>query len=205
MKRLATLSALAFALSLGTGSPTVGAATLRWSFQGPLTSLDPYSLNETPTISALGNVYEGLVRRRPNLEMESALAERWETLDPKHWRFHLRKNVKFQNGEPFTADDVLFSAERVRAKGSDFITRIPADAKFEKEDDYTVDVLLTMPNPTLLNEWSTWFIMSKSWAEKNNAVSPVSASDKNPNYAAYHANGTGHPRPLPKRTVCRNW
>ena len=167
------------------------AATLRWSFQGPLTSLDPYSLNETFTLSTLGNVYEGLTRRGPKLEMQPGLAERWETLDPKHWRFHLRKDVKFQNGEAFTADDVLFSAERVRAKGSDLTTRIPPDAKFQKVDEHTVDVVLSEPNPTLPNEWDTWYIMSKAWAEKNNATNPVSASDKNPNYVAFHANGTG--------------
>ena len=185
------IAAALFALAAPAAGGPAGAATLRWSFQGPLASLDPYSLNETFTLSTLGNVYEGLTRRGAKLEMEPGLAERWETLDPKHWRFHLRKNVKFQNGEPFTADDVLFSAERVRAKGSDLTTRIPADAKFEKVDDYTVDVRLATPAPTLPNEWDTWYIMSKSWAEKNNAVNPVSASDKNPNYAAYHANGTG--------------
>ena len=80
--------------------------------------------------------------------------------------------MKFQNGDPFTADDVVFSADRVRAKGSNLQTRIPADAKVVKVDDYTVDFILTSPNPILNSQWDTWYIMDKKWAEANNAVAP---------------------------------
>ena len=95
-----------------------------------LKSLDPYTLKETTTIAHHGHVYEGLVARDKELKIVPALAESWETLSPTKWRFHLRKGVKFHNGDPFTADDVLFSAERVRAKGSNFLSNVPADAKF---------------------------------------------------------------------------
>ena len=61
-----------------------------------------------------------------------ALAESWETPEPTRWRFHLRNNVKFHDGSPFTADDVIFSAQRVRAPGSNFTTNVPADAEFVK-------------------------------------------------------------------------
>jgi len=86
------------------------AKTLRWAFQGDAQSLDPHSLNETFTLGLLGNVYEGLIRRGPELQILPALAERWEIVEPTRWRFHLRKGVKFHNGNPFTADDVLFTA-----------------------------------------------------------------------------------------------
>ena len=59
---------------------------------------------------------EGLVARDKDLKIIPALAESWETPEPTRWRFHLRKGVKFQNGDPFTADDVVFSAERVRSR-----------------------------------------------------------------------------------------
>src|SRR3954453_4736133 len=95
------------------------AATFRFGFQGDLKSLDPYTLNETFTLGVLGNVYEGLTKRGPKLEIIPGLAERWETLEPTRWRFHLRKGVKFQNGEDFTADDVVFSAARAHAPASD--------------------------------------------------------------------------------------
>ena len=54
------------------------AENLKYAFQGTLNQLDPYSLNETFTLGTLGNVYEGLVRRGKQLELEPALAESWE-------------------------------------------------------------------------------------------------------------------------------
>jgi peptide/nickel transport system substrate-binding protein len=136
-------------------------------------------------------MYEGLTKRGPKLEIIPGLAERWEIVEPTRWRFHLRKGVKFHNGEDFVADDVVFSADRVRATGSNMTTRIPTDAKFVKVDDHTVDVILTKPNPILHYEWDTWYIMSKKWAEANNAVAPTPPSATTPGFAAINANGTG--------------
>src|SRR3954454_24603114 len=94
--------------------------TLRYANQGDLKSLDPYTLRETTTTAHHSHVYEGLVGRDRELKTIPALAESWETPEPTRWRFHLRHNVTFHNGDPFTADDVLFSADRVRPTGSNF-------------------------------------------------------------------------------------
>ena len=182
---LLMLGVLAFA-----GSPALG-KTFKWAFQGELKGLDPYSLNESFTLGFLTNIYEGLVKRDKNLQIEPALAERWEVLEPTRWRFHLRRGVKFHNGNPFTADDVVFSATRVRSEGSDLKTRLPADAKVVKVDDYTVDFVLGGPNPILHYEWETWFIMDKEWTEANGSVKVTSASDQNASHASLNANGTG--------------
>ena len=167
------------------------AQTLRYANQGDLKSLDPYTLNESTTHAHLGQVYEGLVARDKDLKIIPALAESWETPEPTRWRFHLRKGVKFQGGEPFTADDVVFSADRVRAQGSNLQTRIARDAKVVKVDDYTVDFILSSPNPILNSQWDTWYIVSKKWAEANNAVAPTPAAATSPSYASLNANGTG--------------
>ena len=135
---------LAIALAMASQA---SAATFRFGFQGSLNSLDPYTLNETFTLGMLANVYEGLTKRGKNLEIIPGLAESWEVLEPTRWRFHLRKGVKFHNGEDFTADDVIFSLERVRANGSDLKTRVPADMKAVKVDDYTVDFASRDPIP----------------------------------------------------------
>src|ERR1700750_1184764 len=167
------------------------AQTLRYANQGDLKSLDPYTLKETTTIAHHAHIYEGLVARDKDLKIVPALAESWETPEPTRWRFHLRKNVKFHNGDPFTADDVLFSADRIRAKGSNFLSNVPADAKFVKVDDFTVDVVLPAPNPILISQWDVWYIMDRKWCEENNSVAPTPASATTPSYASLHENGTG--------------
>src|SRR6266851_8914520 len=172
-----TVVIVAFAMS------PASAQTLRYANQGSLKSLDPYTLNESTTHAHLGHVYEGLVTRDKDLKTIPALAESWETPEPTRWRFHLRKGVKFQNGDPFTADDVLFSADRVRAKGSNLTTRIDADVKVVKVDDYTVDFILTKPNPILNSQWDTWYIMDKKWAAANNSVAPTPVAATSPSFA----------------------
>src|SRR3954464_15066570 len=181
----ATLSIAAFAIS------PASAQSLRYANQGDLKSLDPYTLRETTTIAHHGHVYEGLVARDENLKIIPGLAASWETPEPTRWRFHLRKGVKFHNGDPFTADDVVFSADRVRKPGSNLQTRIAADVKVVKIDDYTVDFILTSPNPILNSQWDTWYIVDKKWAEANNVVDPTPAAATTPSYASLHANGTG--------------
>lgn len=181
----ALVSMVAFAMS-----PALS-QTLRYANQGDLKSLDPYTLNETTTLAHLGQVYEGLTTRDKDLKIIPALAESWETPEPTRWRFHLRKNVKFQNGDPFTADDVVFSADRVRDKGSNLTTRLPPDARVVKVDDYTVDFVLTSPNPILNSQWDTWYIMSKKWCKEHNVVAPTPASATSPSFASLNANGTG--------------
>ena len=184
---VAAVSAAMVAFLLSPASSQV----LRYANQGELKSLDPYTLKETTTIAHHAHVYEGLIGRDKDLKIIPALAESWQTLDPLHWRFYLRKGVKFHNGDAFTADDVLFSADRVRAAGSNFLSNVPADAKFVKVDDYTVDVMLSSPNPILISQWDGWYIMDKKWCQEHDAVAPTPASATTPSYAALHENGTG--------------
>src|ERR1051325_10044475 len=189
MKLKTLLLAAAFAAASLT---TASAATFRFAFQGDLKSLPPSSFHETFTHGMLGNVYEGLTKRDKDLKIIPGLAERWEVLEPTRWRFYLRKGVKFQNGEDFTADDVVFSAERSFNQASDIKSRIqPAGTKAVKVDDHTVDFVLPSPNPILHYEWDTWYIMSKKWAEANNTAAVQPVSGQSMSYAALHTNGTG--------------
>ncbi|MEM9223265.1 MAG: ABC transporter substrate-binding protein [Pseudomonadota bacterium] len=189
MKRL-MLGVSALALVSGVAAAN-DENVFKFAFQGELKALDPYTLNETFTLGTLGNVYEGLTRRDGELNIIPGLAESWEVVDPTTWRFKLREGVKFHNGNDLTAEDVVFSADRVRSEASDLKTRIPSDAVFSAVDDHTVEVKLAKPNPILHYEWDTWGIMDKDWLEENDAVAVTSASDENPNYASLNANGTG--------------
>ena len=186
---LAAATAAAFLGAFGASS--ADAKTFKWAFQGDAQSLDPYSLSETFTLSLQGNIYEGLIRRGPDLQIEPALAESWEIVEPTRWRFHLRKGVKFQNGNDFNADDVLFSAERVRKDGSDLKGRLAGVVDVVKVDDYTVDFVTEVPVPTLANEWGTWYIMDKEWSEANGAEDPTDVTAGKENFSTRNANGTG--------------
>src|SRR3712207_5762578 len=83
------------------------AKTLRWASPTDITTLDPYAHTESFTTSMLHHVFDPLVRRGRGLELEPALAVSWKTVKPDTWRFELRRDVKFHNGNPFTADDVV--------------------------------------------------------------------------------------------------
>ena len=168
------------------------AATFRLAFQGDLKSLDPYSLNETFTHGMLGNVYEGLTKRDKDLKIMPGLAERWEVVEPTRWRFHLRKGVKFHNGEDFTADDVVFSAARAHAPASDIKTRLPG--RHQGHQGRRPHGRLRRRRariPILHAEWDTWYILSKKWAEANGSAQPQPRAGQQMSHAALHANGTG--------------
>ncbi len=185
------------------------AATFRWANDGDANSMDPYTRNETFLLTFTQNIYDPLVRRDRNLKVEPALAERWEQPDPLTWRFHLRHGVKFHGGEPFTADDVIFSYQRVTGPGSQLNSNLASVKEIRKVDDYTVDFVTKVPNPIFLEEITTWVMMSKAWCEAHNAVQPTDLSKtKDENFATRNANGTGpfilDIREPDRRTTLRN-
>ncbi len=122
-----TLEALLALVLAGGLAAAAHAATYKFADQGDTTSMDPHSLNESLQLSLLGNIYEPLVGRGKKLELVPVLATSWKQTEPTVWRFNLRRNVKFHDGTPFTADDVIFSYERAQADGSDMKTKIAAD------------------------------------------------------------------------------
>jgi len=167
------------------------AKSFRWAYQGDVNSLDPYALNETFTHSFLTNVYEPLVLRDRTLNLVPGLALEWTNIEPLVWRFKLRPGVKFQDGAPFGADDVIFSYQRVTKEGSDDASLVAAVKEVRKLDDLTVDFITRAPDPILPQEITSWLIMSKRWAEANGATEPSSVTKKIENFATRNANGTG--------------
>src|SRR3954451_3222541 len=178
-------------LLIAFGVAQADAKTFRYAYRIDPASLDPHALAETFTLSWLGQVYEPLVGRGKNLELVPALATKWEQTDPKTWRFHLRPNVKFHGGEPFTADDVIFSVTRAKAEGSDMAYTVNSVKEVKKIDDLTVDFILETPNPILPMQTTSTYMMSKAWAEKNGATAPASVKKKVENFATNNTNGTG--------------
>ena len=129
--------------------------------------------------------------RDKKLGLQPALAESWTQINPTTWRFKLRPGVKFHDGTPFTADDVVFSFERARADSSQLRAYATAAGMPKRIDDLTVEFTTNGPNPIELEHIATINIMSKAWCEKNRATRPQNYTQKEDMITAHQANGTG--------------
>ena len=182
------LLALVLALGLAAGAD---ARTFKFADQGDVVSMDPYFFNESFLINFTGNIYESLTGRGKKLEVTPELATDWKQTAPTVWRFNLRKNVKFHDGTPFTADDVIFSLERIRGEGSDLKSHVAEIREVRKIDDHAIDIVTRAPFPILPEVISIWRIMPKAWCEKNNSTRPSDVRKGIENHASQNTNGTG--------------
>jgi peptide/nickel transport system substrate-binding protein len=188
----------ALLLAAATIQPTA-ATTFRWANDGDVGAMDPDTRQETVQLSFLANIYEPLVRRDAELKLEPALAASWEQTSPTVWRFHLRSGVKWQDGSPFTADDVVFSLQRILAKTSSMRAPMSMVKEARKIDDLTVDFETTHPDPIFVQETTNFLIMNKAWCEAHHTTEPVQTlGGTEDNYAVHNAMGTG-----PYRLVSR--
>lgn len=144
---------LLLALMLCAG--VVHAKTLKIGMSSDARSMDPYFHNETATNSMLSNLFEGLTYFDKDLNVYPVLAESWKVVGENTWEFSLRKGVRFHNGNPFTADDVIFSIDRIKNwEKSGFKSKVNMIKSFEKVDDYTVRIVTKGPYPILLRKLS---------------------------------------------------
>ena len=172
--------------------PAAHAVDFRWANNGDVGAMDPYTRQETVQLSFLANIYEPLVRWNPDLKLEPALAISWQQTSPTVWRFKLRSGVKFSDGSPFTADDVVFSFGRILSPTSLMRAPLGSLKEIRKVDDTTIDIETVQPDPILLQELTNFQIMSKAWCETHNATVPVQIdATKDENFAVRNAMGTG--------------
>jgi peptide/nickel transport system substrate-binding protein len=178
-------------LALSATVAPADAKPFRWGNDGDANSMDPYARNETFLLTFTQNIYDPLIRRDTKLRLEPALATEWTQTAPTVWRFKLRPGVKFHDGTPFTADDVLFSHTRATTGGSNIKSYFASVKELKKIDDLTVEIHTTAPNPILPEEITNWGIMSKTWSEKNNATVAADLTKREESFATRNANGTG--------------
>jgi peptide/nickel transport system substrate-binding protein len=201
----------ALAAAVLTATPA-HAVLLKWAAQNDILTLDPHSQNHATTNAIMQHVYEGLTRYTRDYKVEPALAVGWKQLSETHYRFNLRKNVKFHDGSPFTADDVVFSFHRIRQPQGTLQIYVTGISEVKKVDDYTVDFILSGPVPILLRNIQDFRIMSRSWAEKNRTQNVQDYKAREATYASRNTNGTGpymvkiwEPDKRIVLTVNKNW
>lgn len=173
------------------GAQPSSAKTFKWGNDGDVSSMDPYARNETFLLTFMANVYEPIVRRDRNLKLEPSLATKWSNPSPTLWRFELRQGVKFTGGEAFTADDVVFSYNRAMGKGSNLGGNFTSVKEVRKVSDFVVEIDTKYPDPLLADKLALIGIMSKAWAEKNNAQFAADMTKNEENFATRNSNGTG--------------
>ncbi|MBI2886985.1 MAG: hypothetical protein HYY02_07230, partial [Chloroflexi bacterium] len=160
----------------GTASqPKYGGVMTRLLNQaGDAPSFDLHQESTSATTDSAGPAYDNLIMFDPvkPSEIVPDLATKWElSPDGKTYTFFLHKDVKFHNGNPFTAADVKFTLERVMDPPKGIVSprrdAFTAIAGIETPDDYTVKVNLKRPNPSLLTNLAQgWMaVYDKEWVE----------------------------------------
>lgn len=144
-------------------------------------SLDPLGPGlSTPLLGYWRQMFDTLVWSE-NGKLVPQLATSWKTVDDLTWEFTLRRNVKFHNGEPFDANSVKFTMDRILdpSEASTQAARFTALKSVDVVDPYTVRFNTTTPFPVLLLGLTQAFIV------------PAQYTSQNPQQALAHPVGTG--------------
>jgi peptide/nickel transport system substrate-binding protein len=165
MLRIAAAALVAFAV------PFVAAKEREVSIglQSPVTSMDPHYHNLSPNNSLLLHVYEPLILRDANMKLKPGLATSWRAVDDLTWEFKLRRNVKFHDGTPFTADDVVATYKRVpnvANSPSSYATFTKPIVETRVVDPYTIVFKTASPHVLLPSDLAAVYIVPKAVAEK---------------------------------------
>jgi peptide/nickel transport system substrate-binding protein len=152
MKKIFAAGMVVFALLIGSGELPAQETALRVAQVADISNPDPHKANDIYTANVILQLFNNLVKMNKKMEIQRDLAESWDNPDAKTWVFHLKKGVKFHNGEEFTAEDVKFTMERILdPKTSSPGKRLVSDLeKVEVLDRYTVRLTTKQPFAPLL-------------------------------------------------------
>lgn len=133
-------------------SRTSTSATVTVCFGTDLRSVDPHADTSRNATNIWHNYYSTLVKRDAELKLVPMLATAWKRTSPTVWEFKLRQNVKFHNGQPFSAADVKFTFDRIlnRSLGLQLTSRLAGTIQgVEVLDPTTVRFVTKQPDPLI--------------------------------------------------------
>lgn len=140
---------LVFAVAFA-GFGVAAAQTLTVAQGSDPVTLDPHGSNDQPSARVRAQIFETLVNHGNSLEIVPGLATSWKQIDEVTWEFKLQENVKFHNGDAFTAADVKYSFERIKTLPSPAAFLIAAINAVEVVNDNTVRLVLNYPFAPIL-------------------------------------------------------
>ncbi len=168
-KIVSTIYALVFVLAgLGVNNALAASDTLVVDLVNEPATLDPHRQWNPDSYYVYRNIYDNLVTRNTAGDIVPQIATSWKNLDDTTVEFKIRTDVKFQDGSPLTADDVVFSIKRIT--NPEF--KSPQLGQFNSIVDATATAADTVvlktkkPYPPLLAQLVKLSIVSKAYVEK---------------------------------------
>lgn len=138
------------------GSGSTGAAnkdTLVVAQSSDAGTLDPQKQGKMPDMNILINMFDTLVTRGEDNKLAPGLATEWTSIDETTWQFKLREGVTFHNGEPFNAEAVKFSIDRLNNEATQSpIVELKTVKEVNIVDEYTVNIITDVPDPIIPNK-----------------------------------------------------
>ena len=184
LKTLVAATSFALASALTTGAHAAG--TLNVAIHQDPGNWDPIATFLVSWGAVGSQVFDGLIMRTPDMKLVPGLATKWEFLDNNtKLRFTLREGVKFHNGEPFNADAVKFTFDRLlgeEGKKGPQQSNYNAIEKVVVVNANTVDFILKNPDPVLLTKLAGYGAM---------IVPPKYITEKGSAYFGANPVGTG--------------
>jgi len=157
--------------------------SLNFALSGNPDTLDPQKTSGTLTFQTIKSIYDTLAEPDENGVIVPALAESWDvSADSLTWTFHLRKSVRFHNGDAFSSADVKATFERVLDKetGSSHAKEFSIIASMDTPDELTIVFNLSSPQASFLAS------LASGWG----AILPKSLIDSGHDFDSFPV-GTG--------------
>lgn len=143
-----------------------GQLDLRIATSYKLMTLDPHYANLNENTSLLSNIYERLVYQDEKLALKPGLAVSWSMTSDTQWEFKLRDGVRFHDGSPFSAEDVVYSIDRIRnflqSPSGGYRSYVTGIKSITASDPLTVAFETDGPVPNFPLLMSSVFIMHKT-------------------------------------------
>lgn len=175
MKKTVLRTAMAAALlgaaflSFGCGSSTSSSGEKTITIAAPvdINTLDPRNGSGTITTNVMAYVYDSLLKTDETGKVVPNLAESFKQVDATTWEFVLKKDAKFSDGSPLTADDVKYTVDSFKDPSKNF--KLASDYKFMEivvQDPQHFQIKLETPFQSLPLRLTCMSILPKAYLEK---------------------------------------